>query len=319
MEDHAYNAVTSVDNGAGCCTVATGFLRVTGRDRATFLQGQLSNDIISCQPGNHLRACLLNNTGHLLAVTTVYVFEDHVLLSTDLGCAVTVQRMLERFIVRERVEIQPDAMRLITVQGPGSRQIVESIFGTPAFLCLANGTFNTIESDFGPIAALTNARFTSIEGFDLVVFADKSENLSLALRDSGAVDIDNETAHVLCVESGEPAWGAELDTTIIPMEAGLSDTISFTKGCYMGQEVIARIHSRGHTNRTLVKLQLEKMIEPESALTAIDGEKTGQEIGRVTSSALSPRLGPIALGLVRNEYADAGTVLNTLAGKAIVN
>ncbi len=299
MNEAAYLAVIGKVKGAGLRKLPFEFLQVTGKDRTQFLQGQVSNDVLSIAPRQKVDACLLNNTGHLLAYLSIYGREEKLLLQTDESRAEIIKKTLERFIVRERIEIQPADLVLITLQGSG-----------------AEGE----ESDNPAFFVNLRRRYGAAFGVDLIVDRrDADEAIAGILNRDETYVIDDETANILRVESGEPAWGAELDESIIPLEAGLDFAISYTKGCYMGQEIIARIHSRGHTNRTLVGLKLDEKLELGSLLVAVDGERKGENIARITSVAVSPRFGPIALAYVRNEYSAPGKVLATLNGGAVVS
>jgi folate-binding protein YgfZ len=300
MNEAAYRAVTTDLDGFGAMLVSQKLLRATGRDRATFLNGQVSNDITLLLPGQVAHACLLNNTGHLVALLKIYVVENCIFIQTDSSRLQTVQETLNRFVVRERVEFTPAGLSVVTVQGYGAEKAVGSIDGsvTGAGTVLV-WAYNGRES-----MLLSNPRYSAAVGFDLIVENQDSELLLADLtRLPGSVLLPNSTEQTLRIEAGIPAWGSELDESVIPLEAGLEYAISFNKGCYMGQEVIARIHSRGHTNRSLVGFRLTSPIDVDTQLTAIGGDKKGQDVGRITSSVVSPRHGPIALGYVRNEYA----------------
>jgi folate-binding protein YgfZ len=121
------------------------------------------------------------------------------------------------------------------------------------------------------------------------------------------------------VEAGRPAWGAELDGSVIPLEANLADAISFDKGCYLGQEIIARIHSRGHTNRSLIGLRSDIEMCSGDRLLALNGDREGQDVGWITSSANSPRYGWIGLGYLRNDCLQDGAMFAGANGARIAS
>src|SRR2546430_1830096 len=134
-------------------------------------------------------------------------------------------------------------------------------------------------------------------GVDLLCDAADTDALAAALRGRGAADVDEAAAEVLRVELGRPRYGIDLDDTVIPQEAGLNDrAVSFTKGCYVGQETVARLHYRGKPNRHLRGLRLSAPAARGDELRL--GERT---VGKVGTVVLSPRLGPVALALVRRE------------------
>jgi len=142
-------------------------------------------------------------------------------------------------------------------------------------------------------------------GVDLLCAAADTQRLAGALRERGAVPVSEQAAECLRIEHGRPRYGLDLDDTVIPQEAGLNErAVSFTKGCYVGQETVARLHYKGKPNRHLRGLRLS-----EPAALGDELRLGDRPVGRVGSTALSPRLGPIALALVRRE-AQPGTVLS---------
>jgi folate-binding protein YgfZ len=153
---------------------------------------------------------------------------------------------------------------------------------------------------------ILRATQTSEDGFDIVVEADRAAELREALEHAGAQPVSQEMREILRVEAGIPRFGRDMDETNIITETNLDDAVSFTKGCYTGQEIIVRIKHRGHVAKKLTGLRFEtdRQIEPGAILKADD-----KEVGRVTSTAVSPRVGSIGLGYVRYEYLNAGTTV----------
>src|SRR5436190_8925644 len=142
------------------------------------------------------------------------------------------------------------------------------------------------------------------EGVDVLCDAADLSVVADALREAGAVDVDEAAAEVLRVERGRPRYGIDLDDTVIPQEAGLNErAVSFTKGCYVGQETVARLHYKGKPNRHLRGLRLSAPAESGAPLLHED-----REVGRLASAVASPRLGPIGLALVRREAPPGSTV-----------
>jgi folate-binding protein YgfZ len=147
-----------------------------------------------------------------------------------------------------------------------------------------------------------------VDGLDVIAPVAAQQGIIGALGRAGAVELDTTTAEVLRVEAGRPAWGVDLDENTLAQEAALDradlNAISFDKGCYTGQETVARVHFRGHVNRTLRGLRGDSPFTPGSTLLGADGA----EVGVVRSAADSPRLGAIALGYVRREIGDGQAV-----------
>jgi folate-binding protein YgfZ len=149
-------------------------------------------------------------------------------------------------------------------------------------------------------------------GVDLLCDATDLDSLRAALAEAGAVPVSGDAVECLRVERGRPRYGIDLDDTVIPQEAGLNErAVSFTKGCYVGQETVARLYYRGKPNRELRGLRLSAIAEPGDELTM-----KGRVVGRLGSVAHSPRLGPIALALVRRE-APPGTSVSVGSGDGL--
>lgn len=314
VNDNVYRAVRRDPAGAGVRELGCGVVSLLGRDRLSFLQGQVTNDIVRLMPGQGAHACLLNNTGHMLADLYIYAFPDRLLIETDHSRTAEVAATLDRFLVREKVVIEEETAlwKIVTLQGAGASAALREIVPAPlAFQeSLSHGDIGTAFGDVDAFA-VSRTRTLAPEGYDLWLpkeYAPAAMERLSALP--GVVTLDDTTYDLLRIEAGIPCWGAELDESVIPLEAGFLDAISFTKGCYMGQEIIARIRARGHTNRTLRGLRLSTPVSAGEKLVAQDGPRAGDEIGRITSSVVSPEFGPIALGYVRNEYTAAGVSLS---------
>lgn len=266
---------------------ARGRLSVTGADAARFLQGQFSNDITALEQGQGCYAALCNAKGKMRGDAVVYNLGDAFLLDVEPGQTESTKAGLERFIVADDVLIEDvsSECKHIAVIGPKSKEIVSQITG--ALL----------------IAPSLRAVTESYDVFGAVEVALQLPRISA------------DTLEILRIEAGIPRYGVDMDENTIPIEAGIETrAISYTKGCYIGQEVIARIRSGGHVNRHLVGLKLDASRIPER------GEKIfheGREAGVVTSACLSPKLGaPLALGFVRREMARAGQKLTLGAANA---
>ena len=158
--------------------------------------------------------------------------------------------------------------------------------------------------------------FATAHGLDLWVPPDRAPGVWERLVAAGAVPVGEEAAEVLRVEAGVPAWGRELTESVLLPEAEMSDAVSYTKGCYVGQEIVARLQARGHTNRALRQVVFDHTapVPPAGATLHVpeDGPEPGREVGRVTSAVLSPAHNerPLALGYVRREYFAPGTPLD---------
>ncbi len=265
-----------------------GKLALTGAEAKDFLHGQVTNDILGLEPGHGCYAAFLTHKGKMLGDLRVFDLGDELLLDCERVVLQELFNMINRFKLGREVELHKRTLQmgLLSVIGPDA----------PALA--------------GP-AEHDNAR-VSLGGCDVVaVTTDVGVDLFFAAEDLPAVraaldfpDGDEATAEVLRVERGRPRYGVDLDTSVIPQEAGLNErAVSFTKGCYVGQETVARLYYRGKPNRRLLGLRLSEPVEPGTELRL--GEKV---VGRLGSVVVSPSHGPIALALVRREANPGDTV-----------
>jgi folate-binding protein YgfZ len=292
MNLEAYQTVRADADGCAFILRNRGFLAVAGLDRRSYLQGQVSNDVQGLPPGQALKACLLNNTGHLLADLIVYALQDQMLIETDARRTAVVQGALNRYIVRERVEVVDVSDHYSALRLAGA--------GALSFSATA------IEAETN-VLVRRDASVANLFLVDLIAPPERIGRYVQSLCTAGALPLDDAAYEAIRVESGLLQWGAELDEKVIPLEAGMEDSLSYSKGCYMGQEIIARIHSRGHTNRSLCGVAFSS--EPAGADLAADSESGPQPAGRMTSVVQSPILGWIGLGYLRSAFALAGTTV----------
>ena len=274
-----------------------GKLALTGADAKSFLQGQVSNDVESLSPGTGCYAAFLTPKGKMLGDLRILDTGDELLLDTERVALQGLFNMIRRFSIGYAVELHKRTVErgLISLIGPGSTAVAGAE-GLPD----AEHANRLVE--VGPITA--RAIRTDV-GIDLLCDAADTEALLAALAAAGATVVSADAVECLRIERGRPRYGIDLDETVIPQEAGLNDrAVSFTKGCYVGQETVARLFYRGKPNRHLRGLALSA---PPRSGDEIELE--GRAVGHITSTALSPRFGAIALALVRREAPPGSTVL----------
>ena len=274
---------------------ARGKLLVTGPEAADYLQSQLTNDIEILEPGQGCYAALLDRKGHMQAdMRLARLASEELWMDTEPEALEPTRRHLETYKIGREVEL---------LDVTGERSILSLIGpGAPAVCGAAPGPehahIETRVAGVGCRAIATHA------GIDLLTFAKDAEELRAGLVAAGATPVSEEAAEILRIESGRPRFGAEMGPETMPAEAGIvEDAISFSKGCYIGQEPVARLHYKGRPNRHLRGLVLSAAAAPGSSLRL--GEK---EVGRIGSVAVSPAQGPIALAIVRRE-AEPGAQL----------
>ncbi len=280
-------------------------LRLVGEDRLKFLQNILSNEVASLPPGRGAYAALLTATGKMVADFRVAVLSESVLLDAEARCRESGFPHLDMFNLGYDCEItdETDDFGMVTLAGPKSREAVREVLGAaPDF----DRRYECMAFDWGGagmIAAATDR--LGPPAIDLIV---PTGNLSPLWDAFEAVPASGFSAlEALRIEAGAPRFGADMDETVNPMEAGLLNALDFDKGCYIGQEVVAKIESLGHVNRRLVALHIEGDTPPEAgAAIFADGKKVGQ----VTSAACSPALEEVvALGYVHRKASSTGQAL----------
>jgi folate-binding protein YgfZ len=276
-----------------------GKLALTGKDAKEFLAGQVTNDIVGLQDGRGCYAAFLTPKGKMLGdlrILAVGGSEPELLLDTGRATLQALFDMIRRFKIGYEVELHKRTVQcgLLSLIGPQARAIA--------------GAAELPQDEHAHVPATIAGREVRLiatdAGVDVLCDADDTEAVRAALLEAGAVAVCEDAAEILRVESGRPRYGAELDDSTIPQEAGLNErAVSFTKGCYVGQETVARLFYRGKPNRHLRGLRLSEPVPVGAELRL--GERV---VGRLSSSLVSPSRGPIALALVRREAAPGDTL-----------
>jgi folate-binding protein YgfZ len=277
-----------------------GKLALTGSDAKRFLQGQVTNDVEALTPGTGCFAAFLTNKGKMLGDLRVLDAGEELWLDTERVALQELFTMIRRFKIGFDVELHRRTLErgLLSLVGPRARAVLSDAAAT-----LGDDEHANAGAAVDGIAVLL---VTTDAGVDLIVDSAQTEALSAALAARGARPVDEETAETLRVEAGRPRYGVDLDDTTIPQEAGLNErAVSFRKGCYVGQETVARLFYRGKPNRQLRGLRLSAPVP--SGTDLLLGDK---RVGALGSVVTSPLHGPIALAIVRRE-AQPGTTLTT--------
>jgi folate-binding protein YgfZ len=274
---------------------ARGGIAVIGPDGSEYLQGQLTSDVESLAVGDGQYSALLDRKGKMQAdLRVLRAGAEEILLDTEPQTKDAVLRHLTMYSIGRDVKVlDASAERgVMSLIGPRAAEVA----GTPPLPEFANE-----EASVGGVDLLAVG---TGEGIDLFFPVAERERLSDALLAAGAVAVTPEAAEILRVEAGAPRFGAEMDTATMPAEAGIVEAaVSFTKGCYIGQETVARLHYKGKPNRHLRGLRLSGPAAPGAVLRLGD-----KEVGTLGSAVVSPALGRIGLAIVRRE-AEPGTEL----------
>jgi folate-binding protein YgfZ len=284
-------------------------LRFTGPDRATFLHNLLSNDIVALRPGTGCYATLLTRESKVVADADVLCLDDAIRLELDRRVKDKARAHLERFLVADDVEIEDrsEEEASLGIHGPRAPEILETALPgcdlprqelehRPAMI--AGTTLLVVRNDW-----------TGDPGFDVVMGRADAPRVSEALltvgEARGLLPVGMAAAEILRLEAGRPRVSVDFDETRLVLEAALERGIHFSKGCYLGQEIVERASARGHVNKRLVGLRIDGKVPPLPDARIVAG---GSEIGRVTSAAFSPHLDTaIALGYVKRAFTDPET------------
>jgi folate-binding protein YgfZ len=266
-----------------------GKLALTGSGAKEFLAGQVTNEIEALVPGEGCYAAFLTPKGKMLGDLRILDRGEELLLDTERVALQGLFDMIRRFKIGYDVQLHKRTVErgLLSLLGPDAPRVA----GVETLPDVEHANAAVEIDGIAAIVARTDT------GVDLICDAADTDALAGKLRERGAALVSEQAAEILRVEHGRPRYGIDLDETVIPQEAGLNErAVSFTKGCYVGQETVARLHYRGKPNRHLRGLRLSEPVEPGAELHL--GERV---VGHLTSAVLSPAHGPIGLALVRRE------------------
>ena len=305
---------------------ARGRLWLAGSDRLSYLQGLLTNDTRALGPGQGCYAAYLTPQGRMIADMRLYEMEDGLLMTVPAPAAAALRDRFDSLVFAEdvRVEDRTAALAQIGLHGPGAAAAAERALGAPgAVTPLA--AFHHRRLPFGDATIVVASTDELGGGLDLFVEAPLAAPLREALGAAGAVAVAAAVAEVLRVEAGVPEFGVDMDEETIPLEAGIeARAVSFTKGCYVGQEVIVRVLHRGQGRvaRRLVGLTIGDVDPSASSVPAAGAtlRAEGRDVGRLTSAVRSPALDHVvALGYVHRDFTLPGTRLFVMHGGATLS
>lgn len=289
---------------------------ISGKDAVSFLHGMVSNDVKSLKEGGGCYATCLTATGKMISDLRIFALPDRLWILLPSLQKGKVLEYLENFVFIEEVSFKDleEEIDIFSLQGPSSERFLADLIGeTFAWEAHRHGAFE-IE---GILSRILCATHTGERGFDILISRKESGHFcEVLLKKRGPHpihELHEEALEILRIEAALPRYGVDMDDSTIPLEVGLNQAISFTKGCYVGQEVIARIHHIGHVNRHWVGLKLSG---PTSRGGAVIFD--GNEVGKVTSTCYSPFLNSyVALALIRRDMAEVGKPLEVKGPKNI--
>jgi tRNA-modifying protein YgfZ len=261
---------------------------VRGGEAVDFLQGQVSNDVESLAPGTGCYATVLNHKGKLRTDLRILRGADFLWLDTEAIGHAVLRHMLDTYTLGRDVQWEDltDDHAILSLIGPAADGLAPEAPAQAEHSFVDSGSGLWVRTDLGIDVLCGTARAAALRA------------------ELGVEEVSEEAAECLRIESGRPRLGFDMDSETIPQEAGINErAVDFEKGCYVGQETVARLHWKGKPNRHLRGLRLSEPVERRTDILL--GEKV---VGRVGSTCVSPRLGPIALALVRREAAPGDTV-----------
>lgn len=298
--------------GAGVIDLSSrGRLSVSGAEAVQFLNGLITNDVKGLAENAWMTAAFPNVQGRLLAFARVINRGAEFLFDTEAATTERVFKTLERFTLAGDFHVADVTLELATlsVQGARAASVIATVLGSEA---ASVGRGRAVWSQWNEHGvSVIRATHTGEDGFDLFVKAEDAASLFEALVSAGARAVGFAALETLRIEAGQPRFNVDMDESNVVLETGLDEAVSYTKGCYIGQEIIARIHWRGHVAKRLAGLNFEDAREVSTAakVRTLDGK----EIGRVTSTAFSPRLNKtIALAYIKYDYLAPGTEVRVL-------
>lgn len=304
-----YNAVREA---AGIIDLShRGLLQFAGPDRVTFLQGMLSNDLRDLKTFDGQYATILNQQGKVLADLRVLCAMNSLYLDFWEPLKDKILAHLNRYLVADEVEIadRSEEYATLSVQGPRSGALLRGLAGQaePPKQIAHHAMF---DAD-GTAICVVRASYTGETGFDLIIAKADLVKIAQRLTEIGqtfdAAWVGQDALETLRIEAGIPRYGTDFSEDNLLLETGLDTHVSFTKGCYLGQEIVERVRSRGHVNRKLCGLVIDDAVPARHGDAIRAGEK---QIGIITSSVYSPSLSrPIALGYVHRDHWETGTHL----------
>ena len=292
-------------------------IRFGGAKAAGLLTGLVTNDVLALQPGHGQYAAALTPKGKIAADIRIFADADGFVTDTSARAGQNWRDIVTKYVnprLAPYRDITADT-RDIGVFGPKARHLVASATGADPVALGALHPYSHIAADVdGGRMLIVRVAEIDAEGFEIILPASAEKGMREKLLSGGAIPGTHHTWNVARIEAGRPEWGIDMNDSTIPQEANFDslNAISYTKGCYTGQETVARVHFRGHVNRFLRKLHFVSASVPPTSAELVDD--AGEVVGDVRSVAMSPRQGGVAIAMVRREVAPGATLHARWAG-----
>lgn len=281
-------------------------IELTGADRVRFLHNLCTNDIKALAAGQGREAFLTTAQGKLVGHTYIFATPASLLLDTVPGQAQRLLSHLDKYLITDDVKLidRADDWAELFVTGPKASDVLAAASATLGDRLPPRALEHAEAVVAGTACWVRRVDLCGDSGYQVVVPCDRAADAAGALLEAGAVPAGMHAFDILRIESGTALFGRDMTEENLPQEVGRNDPcISFTKGCYLGQETVARIDAHGHVNQHLVGLRLDCESSPEPGTPVLH---EGKEVGHITSAAVSPRFGVIALAYVRRGHETPG-------------
>ena len=277
-------------------------IKATGEDRLRLLHALASNAVEGLLPGQGVRTFFLDAHGHILADSRIWVFEDHVLLDTEAETRQVLLAHLDKYIIMDDVSLEDvtDTVAMLAVEGPRALKVVEKMWGRQ----VPNQSDHHVEKDH---VTLIKASMSGQPGYWITTAQAAKAELIRRLEAEGVAPASLNEAAVVRVENAIPRHTQDFSDKTLPQESGRMEQVSFTKGCYLGQEIVERIRARGEVRRELAWIEMDAPEPPEPGSPLL---LTEQEVGVLTSPVFSPRRGRcLGFSILRREASQPGSAL----------
>jgi folate-binding protein YgfZ len=279
-----------------------GKIQASGDDRARLLHAMTTNHVQQLKPGEGCYAFFLNASGRILADVNLFCFQDHFLLDTEPETRHKVYEHLDRYIIADDVTLldSTEQIATVSVEGPEATGVLAKL-GAP----LPEAPYSTAEWGTRTIA---RADSTGIGGFFIFVPTQGKAALVRDLEKAGAIAASAEDASIVRVENGRPRYGEEITERFLVQETGQLQAVHFSKGCYLGQEIVERVRSRAQIHRLLRRVEIDTDDAPAAGTKLKLGDA---DAGEIVSAVYSPSLGKtVAMAYVRTSNAEPGAELS---------
>jgi folate-binding protein YgfZ len=288
-----------------------GKIRASGEDRARLLHAMTTNQVETLHPGEGCYAFFLNAQGRILADVNLLCFEDHFLLDTEPETRTKVYEHLDRYIIADDValEDQTDGIATLAVEGPEAGAALAKL-GAPQ----PAAPYSSSAWSYGTVARLDT---TGRGGFFLMIPVEEKGAVTSLLAKAGIPPATADDARIVRIERGRPRYGEEITERYLVQETDQLQAVHFSKGCYLGQEIVERVRSRAQIHRVLRRLEIDTSLPPAAGTKLKSGDADAAEIA---SAVFSPALGKtVALAYVRTQFAEPGTriSLDGISGRVV--